>query len=397
MLTQPTRFVIEHKGCSGDMDMAGTAACVGYLRAKHPELVRGAVLVEDGDAKTRKWAMEDWRIAKCKCHKGKNLSTSLKKNMPGITCTCRCNGVSCTTQTGCRYKDTMARHAAARFHHIIRQAELKYLPEKGLTGAWQPVFGLVGSPERETKREEAITWARGEIIAMAHHFAGNDTLCSHCALPDDHPTLRCEAQIEHLAEVMRGLAGCVHEILSPFGALDINATESCHSVLRRYREKGLKWGAVPCFLGETFGFLHWQRLQLAFWGTKRNPWAEFADVVNGELGLNVEFSAAELEEMDAQLEASITAKEKRSAPEFRSQRAAYRARKGGYAASSAASSSYQSGGSRAAVSADALAAEEAYLGCSNGGAGLDPDVVAEEQRASVMTDPDPEGSESEEE
>ena len=119
--------------------------------------------------------------------------------------------------------------------------------------------------------------------------------------------------------------------------------------------------------------------------------------MNGELGLNVEFSAAELVKMDAQLEASITAKERRSAPEFRSQRAAYRAREGGYAASSAASSSYQSGGSRAAVSADALAAEEAAFGGSNEVAGLDPDVVAAEKRASVMTDPDPEGSESEEE
>ena len=396
MCTQPNRFVIEHAGCSGDMDMAGTAACVGYLRAKHPELVHRAVLVEDGDAKKRKWAMEDWSIAKCKCHKGKNLPKSLKKNMPGIPCTCR-RGAPCTTQAGHRYSDTMARHAAARFHHIIRQAELMWLPEKRFTGLWEPLLGLVGSPERETKRKEAITWARKEILAMTHHFAGNHDLCSHGALPANHPRLKCKDQIAYLAVVMEGLAGCVHEILSPFGALDINATESCHSVLRRYREKGLKWGAVPCFLGETFGFLHWQRLQLAFWGTKRNPWADFADVVNDELGLNVEISAAELAEMDAQLEASITAKEQRSAPEFRSQRAAYRARKGGYAASSAASSSYQSGGSRVAVAADAVAAEEAFLGCSNGGAGLDPGVVAEEQRASIMTDPDPEGPESDEE
>ena len=150
---------------------------------------------------------------------------------------------------------------------------------------------------------------------------------------------------------------------------------------------------MACFLGETLGFLHWQRLQLGFCGTKRNPMAEFSDLVNAELGLGVVFSASELAEMDEKLEASITAKEARSAPEFRSQRAAYRARQGGYAAASVASSSYQSGGSLAAVAADgAAAAEAAYLGCSKRGAGLDPDKVDAEQRASAMTDPDLGGS-----
>ena len=61
-------------------------------------------------------------------------------------------------------------------------------------------------------------------------------------------------------------------------------------MLRRYRAKGLKWGAVQCFLGETMGFLHWQRLQLAFWGKARNPWLEFAEIVNYEFGLSVSIS-----------------------------------------------------------------------------------------------------------
>ena len=256
---------------------------------------------------------------------------------------------------------------------------------------------------------------------MGHHFRGNHDLCRHvhvtlsskpnpnpspnpnpnprhAPLPEGHPELRCAAQIEYLGEVLKGLANCMGEILSPFGALDINPTESCHAVLRRYRAKGLKWGAVKCFLGETMGFLHWQRLQLAFWGKARNPWLEFAEIVNYEFGLSVSISPREIEAMDAKLEKSVQEKEARSNPAWTSRRAAYRAHIGGYVAQ-AAGSSYQSGGSMAAVAADAAAAApsalEEYLGVSDEGAGLDTDTAECEQRARDMTDPDAQDEESE--
>ena len=96
---------------------------------------------------------------------------------------------------------------------------------------------------------------------MALHFRGEHKACSHVDLPADHPAVRCEAQRRYLAEVLHSLSECMGDILTPFGAMDMNGTESLHAVLRRYRPKGEKWGAVQCFLGETLGSLHWQRLQ----------------------------------------------------------------------------------------------------------------------------------------
>ena len=81
---------------------------------------------------------------------------------------------------------------------------------------------------------------------MGHHFRGNHYLCRHvhvtlsskpnpnpspnpnprhAPLPEGHSELRCDAQVEYLGEVLKGLANCMGEILSPFGALDINPTE----------------------------------------------------------------------------------------------------------------------------------------------------------------------------
>jgi hypothetical protein len=96
-----------------------------------------------------------------------------------------------------------------------------------------------------------------QLLAMGHHFAGNHSLCTHEDLPSDHPTMKCEAQIDYLLKLLKSLSECMDEILSPFGALDVNSTESCHAVLRLYREKGRKWGFLACCLGEVFGFLHW--------------------------------------------------------------------------------------------------------------------------------------------
>lgn len=334
------------------MDARGTAECIESCRSRIPDDVWGAFLTEDGDAKKRLWEMEEWSIAKCVCHKAKNLPKSLKKNMSGIPCTCQ-GGKKCQNTAGNRFQDRMAHVAGARFHQIVKLAERRYLPER--FNAKLDMRADVGSSAREEARQEAVAWAKGQILGMSKHFVGDHTMCTHEKLPPGHPTLRCKDQIAYMNGLLKNLSDCMNEILSPFGALDINSTESCHAVLRLYREKGKQWGFVPCFLGEVFGFLHWQRLELAFWGTIRNPVLEFAAMVKTELGVDMPILESEVKEMEDRLERSIKAKEARSDPAFTARRKAWRAKKANYSASSASSSSYQSGGSLGAFVADSAA------------------------------------------
>jgi hypothetical protein len=339
------------------MDARGTAECIEYCRSTIPRDVQSAVLTEDGDAKKRLWELNDWTIAKCVCHKAKNLPKSLKKNMSGIPCTCSgVGGKKCQNIPGNRFQDRMAQVAGARFHQIVKQAVARYQPERVNNKMFMPLD--VGSAEREVARQEAVTWAQGQILAMSKHFVGDHSMCTHEALPPHHPTLKCKDQITYMNGLLKSLAGCMGEILSPFGALDINSTESCHAVLRLYREKGRQWSFVPCFLGEVFGFLHWQRLELAFWGTIRNPVLEFAAKVMAELGVEMPILESEVKEMDDRLERAVNEKEARSDPEFKNRRRIYRAKKGNYAATSSSSSSYQSGGSLGAFVADSEASVE---------------------------------------
>jgi hypothetical protein len=85
----------------------------------------------------------------------------------------------------------------------------------------------------------------------------------NCCLP-----LASTTKPQPVRETRNGRDGR-RKILTPFGLVDISFTESLHVVLRRYRMKGLKWGAAQCWLGETYGFLRWQRLQLALWGRNK--------------------------------------------------------------------------------------------------------------------------------
>ena len=334
------------------MDARGTSECIEYCRSHIPDYVWGAILAEDGDAKKRLWEMEVWGIAKCVCHKAKNLPKSLKKNMSGIPCTCR--GVKkCQNIPGNRFQDRMAHVAGARFHQIVKLAVRRYLPER--FNAKLDMQVDVGSSAREEARKEAVIWAKGQIIAMSKHFVGDHSMCTHEKLPPGHPTLRCKDQITYMNGLLKNLSDCMNEILSPFGALDINSTESCHAILRLYREKGKQWGFVPCFLGEVFGFLHWQRLELSFWGTLRNPILEFSAKVKTEIGVHIPIFDSEVKEMNDRLERAIKAKEARSDPTFNARRKAWRAKKANYSSSSASSSSYQSGGSLGAFVADSTA------------------------------------------
>ena len=138
----------------------------------------------------------------------------------------------------------------------------------------------------------------------------------------------------------------------------MNSTESCHAVLRLYREKGTKWAAARCFLGENFGFLNWQRLQLAFWGVTTNPWLEFADMIQTRLGITIPIPPEKVTEWEEQLSEGLKGKYKRLDPNFQKKRAAYRAKVAGYAASATATSAYQSGGTEAALATDLVQGQE---------------------------------------
>jgi len=243
-----------------------------------------------------------------------------------------------------------------------------------------------GTPDREERRRRAIAWATTEVLHMALHFRGEHKACSHVDLPADHPAVRCEAQRRYLAEVLHSLSECMGDILTPFGAMDMNGTESLHAVLRRYRPKGEKWGAVQCFLGETLGFLHWQRLQLAFWqpGRPRNPKVELARLMETELGIKVPLSIHDVAVMEASVEAAVIAKESRLHPSWKTRRAQRKAERLGYASRSAAESTYQGG----QVGASPSAVEQAeidFYGTADGGVGLDPAETKGEQYASDMS------------
>ena len=189
---------------------------------------------------------------------------------------------------GRRYQDAIGRKAAARYYKIVHDAELQYIPE--LHNSEMLVLDcFVGTPEREGPssgpRGRCFTWPCTSRATTCYQTK------SHTEFPADHPAVHCEAQQRHLAEVLHSLAECMGEVLTPFGATDINSTESLHAVLGRYRPKGDKWGAVQCFLGETMGLLHWQRLQLAFWqpAENRNPKIELAQLIAVELSIRVPF------------------------------------------------------------------------------------------------------------
>jgi len=86
------KFVTSFEHASGNMDAAGTAQYIHWLRAIAPGQFENALLTEDGDSKSRSWDYPGWNIGKCKCHKGKSLPVCLNRKISGIVCTCRNTG-----------------------------------------------------------------------------------------------------------------------------------------------------------------------------------------------------------------------------------------------------------------------------------------------------------------
>lgn len=363
----PSLFITGWAESSGNMDAEGTKVCVGALVAKDPQRFQKVLFVADGDVHRKRWrdieGTEQWQGGDCDCHKGKNIPKATRgSSMSGITCTCKSNpgGKSCTSMPGYRWKDEWAFRISAWWHRQNAVAVGMYLPEVAQEGMALP--NDLGSSERETARLKAVAWRQQEIMGMFYHITGEcqASICKHPPLPSDHPRLRCQAQKAHLWAVLSGLAGSSETVLTPLGCLDINVVESFNSVVEKSRRKG-KWAFLPCFLAELFGFFQWQRLQLGFWGELRNPRAELAALIKEHLGLDVLYSPEELQKMDADLDAKLSAKEKRSSQAHQELVKAARARRLGYARKGSAVSEYLAGGSAAATAALAEKAPSDWL------------------------------------
>ena len=106
------------------------------------------------------------------------------------------------------------------------------------------------------------------------------------------------------------------------------------------------------FLGENFGFLHWQRIQVAFWGVRTNPWTDFARLIKDHLGIAVRIPAVQLAEWEDQLTEAVRGKDERIGEAFRKKRAAYRAKVECFATTGKEGLAYRSGGTEGALQAD---------------------------------------------
>ena len=354
---KPHRFVADWPEASGNMDGEGSKVLVEHLLKTDPEEFKKCILVEDGDTYHRRWqavpGAEAWICAKCGCHKGKNAAKACKgSDMSGLQCECenldkgrkRCGKIK-----DYRWKKEWGHRFVAHWYTIVKENVLLYLPELAVPGARLPAD--VGSVKREKIRlEEAIPNAMRQTRLMYYHMIGDHAGCSHEGLPDDHPKLMCKVQRDYLWEVLEGLSKCTAEVLTPYGRLDINAVESLNAIIARYRPKGRKWGSVACFLAETLGLLHWQRLQLGFRGHMRNPMVELAGLIKQHLGLTVPYTESDVKAMDMYLEHTLDRKEYNNTDEAKAARKKARARKGGYHVAEN-SGDYIRGGSSMAVRA----------------------------------------------
>jgi hypothetical protein len=365
VLHRPERFVSGFTGPSGNMDEAGAIENArALMEGEYGPFYRNAIFVEDGDSKGTKPSeflpsTGNWTNAKCKCHKAKNARGACKgSKMSCLPCRCVADEgreKACTSQPGFRMKDTTAFKLSAQYYRIIFAAVLMYLPELE-----DPINVLlpadVGSPAREVSRQAAIKWANEELTIMVKHLCGDHDHCKHGDLPEVYPAVRCVAQQKRVAEVVLGLQGCLPDVLSPMGLLDINAVESQHAVLRKHREKGVRWGAAQCFLAECLGFLEWQQLMMAFWGYFREPRSELAKMVLEHLGVDIELTEVEIAGFAKDLKGRLTGKELRSSEHAQKVRAVWRKRSLLSQADQRAAATYKGGGSAAAVDADLEAA-----------------------------------------
>ena len=382
-LAETGRAIMGFPSSSGAMDAAASAEQHERIASRWEG--RRCFVCKDGDVKSKHVSgvrgCETWEETRCHCHCIKNARKSLQsKGMSGAPCPRGCGGEFCAHKhdhgtkacgniPGARCSKAFANKAYARIYEVLRRAVFRYLPEWRAEGADLP--NDIGSEERGALGRDATKWAAHQLYAMIHHFMGNHEHCDHGELPKDHPTFCCKAQIAYFAKVVESIVKKLPELLTPFGLLDINMTESDHAIYRRWRPKGRKSPAVFEFLGTNLGFLQTSQLAMGFWdgrpaAEKRQHTLHIIDVLNDVHKLGIEVSGEEVAHLHRDLESRIRRKELRSSERWQRVRKEYVA----FRRTSQASqrqSSYMNGGSADALEADLVvdipaANESDYLG-----------------------------------
>jgi len=249
-------------------------------------------------------------------------------------------------------------------YYFLREAVHMYLPE--LRNQALPRERDVGSEEREIKRKQAIKWVEVKIIGMVLHYTGDCCeLCDHDADKQADLKFSCKAQVSYLCAIMKAFIAILPEILTPFGLVHINGLESKHGAYISFRVKRVRLRAQECQYGECRGAMAAVQLSIAYWSPTGDgrlyPEFDLAEIVKGELGLDIAFSEAEHSAIIERLEARVKEKMRRDTPEWKATKAK-RLQAKARALANREDSTYVSGGTAAALSADTAHSDPAGLG-----------------------------------
>jgi hypothetical protein len=157
------------------------------------------------------------------------------------------------------------------------------------------------------------------------------------------------------------------EILTPFGFVHINGLESEHGGYIPFRIKYVRLRTQECQYGGCRGAMAAVQLPIAYWSPtgegRLYPEFDLAEIVKEELGLDIAFSEAEHSAIIERLEARVKEKMRRDTPEWKATKAK-RLQAKARALANREDSTYVSGGTAAALSADTAASDPAGLGAA---------------------------------
>jgi hypothetical protein len=375
------------------MDREGTAEVLRQV--SHEPGLKGLLFARDGDVKAPKedteaaWRELEAMLVRCSAHALKNLAKLIITEMAGKTCTCT---PCCGRVPGKRCKPALGHRVKGAVYYFLREAVHMFLPE--LRNRALPRERDVGSEERETKRKQAIKWVEVKIIGMVLHYTGEcSELCDHDADHQADLKFSCKAQVTYLCTIMKAFIAILPEIITPFGLVHINGLEAKHGGYIPYRAKRVRLRAQECQTGENRGAMAAIQLSVAYWNPhgegRLYPEFDLADIVKEELGLDITFSEEERFAIIARLEARVNEKIRRDSPEWKASKAK-RLQAKARALANREDSSYISGGTAAALSADTASSDPAGLGAAIeagvageeiGDGGSDDDVEHELQTA----------------
>ena len=188
----------------------------------------------------------------CYTHAPKNVFKWADKVLPKEECKCAKKSTK-----NHRFTAPLPGHMHAWVCHLLKQAELMYLPEKTegycAPGAY-PVS--VMDEARASRRDAAIEYFGKELDVMLQHFLGNHTRCSHKPITDEQ-AFSCSgsAQVDALTQYLGTLKDKAPMLLSPNGIVHVQYVEINQSVIARVRKKPIPMSAAACFLGEATSLL----------------------------------------------------------------------------------------------------------------------------------------------